>query len=167
MKDDVEQHINAWERELPWLDPVKEAIFMRLAILARHTQQLRRDTLATDGMPHWQYKILMKLRRLGPPYAASPSDLADMLGLTRGALSVRLAPMQDAGLITRAIDTADRRRVHVRLTDAGSLAFEQQAGREDHGEAALLEALTAEERLVLADLLRRLVLAAEERPGQG
>lgn len=83
MEDDVEQHIGIWERELPWLDPVKEAIFMRLAILARHTQQLRRDTLAADGLPHWQFKILMKLRRLGPPYAASPSQLADTLGLTR------------------------------------------------------------------------------------
>jgi DNA-binding MarR family transcriptional regulator len=163
MKDDVERHIGIWERELPWLDPVKEAIFMRLSILARHTQQLRRDTLAEDGLPHWQYKILMKLRRLGPPYAASPSELADELGLTRGALSARLAPMEEAGLITRAGDTTDRRRVHVRLTEEGSAVFEQQAGREDHGEAALLEALTADERLVLADLLRRLVLAAEER----
>jgi DNA-binding MarR family transcriptional regulator len=166
MNDGVRQHIEVWERELPWLDPVKEAIFIRLGILARHTQQLRRDTLAADGVPHWQYKILMKLRRLGPPYAASPSQLADTLGLTRGALSARLAPMEEAGLITRAGDTSDRRRVHVRLTATGSAAFEQLAGREDHGEAALLEALTADERLVLADLLGRLVLAAEERQAQ-
>jgi DNA-binding MarR family transcriptional regulator len=163
MKDDVEQHIGIWERELPWLDPVKEAIFMRLAILARHTSQLRRDTLAADGLPHWQFKILMKLRMLGPPYVAAPSELADVLGLTRGALSARLAPMEEAGLISRAGDASDRRRVHVRLTEAGSAAFEQQAGREDHGESALLEALTADERQTLAELLRRLVLAAEER----
>lgn len=71
--------------------------------------------------------------------------------------------MEEAGLITRAVDTTDRRRVHVRLTGAGSAAFEQQTGREDHGEAALLEALTADERRVLAELLRRLVHAAEER----
>ncbi|GAA1575156.1 MarR family transcriptional regulator [Dactylosporangium maewongense] len=166
MKDDVEEHIEAWERELPWLDPVKEAIFVRLSILARHTQQLRRDTLAADGLPHWQFKILMKLRRLGPPYATSPSQLADVLGLTRGALSARLAPMEEAGLIVRTSDTADRRRVHVRLTEAGSAAFEQQAGREDHGESILLEALTADERQTLAELLRRLVLAAETRQSQ-
>lgn len=163
MEDDVEQQIGVWERELPWLDPVKEAIFMRLSMLARHTQQLRRDTLAADGLPHWQYKILMKLRRLGPPYTASPSELADALGLTRGALSARLAPMEEAGLITRAGDDADRRRVHVRLTEAGSAAFEQQAGREDQGELALLEALTPQERQTLAELLRRLLAAAEER----
>ncbi|MFF5233421.1 MarR family winged helix-turn-helix transcriptional regulator [Dactylosporangium sp. NPDC000521] len=163
MEDDVEEHIEAWERELPWLDPVKEAIFVRLAILARHTQQLRRDTLAEDGLPHWQFKILMKLRRLGPPYAASPSQLADVLGLTRGALSARLAPMEEAGLIDRTSDTADRRRVHVRLTEAGSAAFEQQAGREDRDESVLLEALTVDERQTLAELLRRLVLAAETR----
>lgn len=136
---------------------------MRLAILARHTQQMRRDGLEAGGLPHWQYKILMMLRRLGPPCAASPSQLAETLGLTRGALSVRLAPMEEAGLITRAGDDTDRRRVHVRLTEAGSAVFERQAGREDHGESALLEALSPEERRTLSEMLHRLVLAAEGR----
>jgi MarR family len=54
--------------------------------------------------------VLLVLRRQGPPYSASPSYLADALGLTRGALSARLAPIEQAGLITRATDEADRRR---------------------------------------------------------
>jgi hypothetical protein len=40
--------------------------------------------------------VLLTLRRLGPPYEASPSRLADLLGLTRGALSARLGPVEDA-----------------------------------------------------------------------
>lgn len=143
------------------MDPVKEAIFARLAILARHAAQARRETLDADRLKHWQFKVLLMLRRLGPPYAASPSQLADMLGLTRGALSARLGPLEEAGLITRATDVADRRRVHVRLTAAGYDAFEQHANSEEQGEGALLSVLTAEEKQTLADLLRKLVIAVE------
>jgi DNA-binding MarR family transcriptional regulator len=159
--DSVDRHVELWTRELSWLDPVTEAIFVRLAIVARHATQARRSTLDADGLKYWQYKVLLQLRRQGPPYEASPSQLADRLGLTRGALSARLAPIEEAGYITRTHDTADRRRVRVRLTAVGSVAFEQQASHEEQGEAALLAPLTQDERQVLADLLRKLVAALE------
>ncbi|HZM74807.1 MAG TPA: transcriptional regulator [Candidatus Limnocylindrales bacterium] len=104
------------------------------------------------------------LRRQGPHYEASPSQLAEMLGLTRGALSARLAAIEEAGLIVRSVDVKDRRRVHVRLTRAGHRAFEQHASMEEKGEGALLQPLTRKERQTLADLLRKLVLAIENPP---
>jgi DNA-binding MarR family transcriptional regulator len=163
--DSVDRHVELWAQELNWMDPVKEAIFARLAILARHAAQARRATLDSDGLKHWQFKVLLTLRRLGPPYEASPSDLADLLGLTRGALSARLAPLEEAGLITRTPDAEDRRRVHVRLTPAGYAAFEQHAASEEEDENALLAVLSEEEKRTLAGLLRRLVEAAETGPG--
>jgi DNA-binding MarR family transcriptional regulator len=165
VEDSVDQHVALWSKELDWLDPVKEAIFARLAILARHTAAARRDTLDSHGFRHWQFKILLMLRRLGPPYTASPSQLADMLGLTRGALSARLGPLEEAGLITRENDAADRRRVHVRLTPAGYQAFEQHAAAEERGENALLSVLTPDEKQALADLLRKLVAGVESARG--
>jgi DNA-binding MarR family transcriptional regulator len=164
MRDSVDQHVALWSRELDWLDPLKEAIFARLTILARHTAQTRRDTLDSHGLRHWQFKVLLMLRRFGPPYAASPSQLADMLGLTRGALSARLGPLEEAGLITRTNDAADRRRVHVRLTAAGYHAFEQHASSEEKRESALLSVLTPEEMQTLADLLRKLITGIESGP---
>jgi DNA-binding MarR family transcriptional regulator len=160
-QDSVDRHVELWSKELGWLDPISEAIFARLAILARHAAQARRDTLDADGLRYWQFKVLLQLRRTGPPYEASPSHLADCLGLTRGALSARLGPIEEAGFITRTHETADRRRVRVRLTDAGSAAFEQQASREERGEAALLTPLSAAERQTLADLLRKVVAKIE------
>ncbi|MFF3576534.1 MarR family winged helix-turn-helix transcriptional regulator [Streptomyces mirabilis] len=159
--DSVDRHVAVWAKELDWMDPVKEEIFVRLAILARHAAQARRDVLDSDGLQHWQFKVLLMLRRLGPPYAASPSQLADMLGLTRGALSARLGPLEEDGLIARSHHMADRRRVEVRITDAGYAAFEQHAVSEDRGENALLAVLTPAEKRTLADLLRKLVVAAE------
>ncbi|MFG2367527.1 MarR family winged helix-turn-helix transcriptional regulator [Streptomyces mirabilis] len=159
--DSVDRHVAVWAKELDWMDPVKEEIFVRLSILARHAAQARRDVLDSDGLQHWQFKVLLMLRRLGPPYAASPSQLADMLGLTRGALSARLGPLEEDGLIARSHHMADRRRVEVRITDAGYAAFEQHAVSEDRGENALLAVLTPAEKRTLADLLRKLVVAAE------
>ncbi|MEU6142949.1 MarR family transcriptional regulator [Streptomyces sp. NPDC047081] len=167
MEDSADRHVEEWQKELAWMDPVKEAIFVRLALLARHATQARREALDSDGLRRWQYKVLLTLRRLGPPYTASPSLLAERLGLTRGALSARLGPLEEAGLISRTHETADRRRVRVRLTEAGSAAFEQHAATEEAGEVALLSALTAAEQRTLADLLRKLVVAAEaDRAGR-
>ncbi|MGW7823049.1 MarR family winged helix-turn-helix transcriptional regulator [Streptomyces puniciscabiei] len=165
MQDSVDRHVAVWARELDWLDPVKEAIIARLAILARHTAQARRDVLDDAGLKYGQYKVLLMLRRSGPPYEASPSQLADRLGLTRGALSARLGPVEEAGLITRTHESGDRRRVRVGLTEAGHAAFDAHAAAEDAGEGALLSALTETERRTLADLLRTLVLAVEGEPG--
>ena len=165
MRDSVDRHVEVWARELDWMDPVKEAIFARLALLARHASQARRTTLDSDGLRHWQYKVLLTLRRQGPPYTASPSLLAEQLGLTRGALSARLGPLEEAGLIARTHEDPDRRRVRVRLTDAGHAAFAQQVTAEEEDELALLAALTPAERRTLADLLRKLVVAAEAKPG--
>ncbi|WP_405952479.1 MarR family transcriptional regulator [Streptomyces prunicolor] len=161
VEDSVDRHVAVWVKELAWMDPVKEAIFFRLAILARHAGRTRRDMLDSDGLKQWQYKVLLMLRRLGPPYETSPSHLAELLGLTRGALSARLVTIEEAGLIVRTHERGDRRRVRVRLTDAGYAVFEQHAAAEEAGEIALLAALTPAERRTLADLLRKLVLAAE------
>jgi len=164
MRDSVDRHVEVWSKEVAWMDPVKEAIFARLAILARHASQARRGVLDSHGLRNWEYKVLLTLRRLGPPYTGSPSLLADHLGLTRGALSARLAPLEEAGLISRTHEKADRRRVSVRLTEAGHAAFEEHLASEEVGEVALLSVLSEQERQTLADLLRKLVVAAEAGP---
>ena len=127
MRDSADRHVAHWSGELDWLAPVQEAIFARLAIVARHVAQARRGAPDAGELRRWQFKVLMTLRRVGPPYEASPSQLAGMLGLTRGALSARLGPLEAHGLITRT-HAVDHRRVHVRLTAAGDEAFEQHAG---------------------------------------
>jgi DNA-binding MarR family transcriptional regulator len=160
VKDVIDEHVEVWLRELDSLDPVQEAIVGRLSLLGRHLAGARRAVLGAGGLKHWQFKVLLMLRRAGAPYERSPSQLADHLGLTRGALSARLRPMEEAGLIVRAGRDADRRRVTVRLTAAGLAAWERHTDAESAAEAALLAALTAAERDQLAGLLRRLVLRA-------
>lgn len=161
MRDSVDDHVAAWAKELPGLDPVKEQIIARMIKVVRHVSAGRSDALDTDGLAMWQYKTLLMLRREGAPYELSPSRLADVLGLTRGALSARLAGLEQRGLIAREHDTADRRRVRVRLTPAGRRAVESLLDREEQGEGRLLAVLTDREKQTLAALLRKLVHAIE------
>jgi DNA-binding MarR family transcriptional regulator len=161
VQDSVDRHVERWREELTYLDPVHEAVVARLMIVSRHLSRAREVAHADAALPRPSFKILLALRRLGPPYTASPSELADHLGLSRGALSARLGPLEDAGLVSRTVDRDDRRRVHVRLTAAGRRAFDRHARLEGRDEAALLSALSAAEQRDLADLLRRLVLTIE------
>ena len=161
MRDSVDAHVAHWADELPWMDPVKEAVFVRLGIIARHANLLRRDLDDADGLAHWKFKVLISLRRNGSPYTASPSELADHLGLSRGALSNRLGVLEADGLVTRTTDAQDRRRVHVTLTPAGHRAFEAHAGGEEDLEQQLLASLTSRERQTLSDLLRKIVVTIE------
>lgn len=66
------------------------------------------------------------------------------------------------GFVRRIPSTTDRRRVDVELTEAGRAAWHgamDVRGAEEH---RLLAALTPPERRLLSDLLRRVVLRAEQ-----
>jgi len=161
MRDSIDEHVEAWSRQLPGLDPVEEQIVARRAKVMQHLKGSRSDALDTGGLAMWQFKTLLMLRREGEPYELSPSRLAEILGLTRGALSARLANLEDLGLVARSHDHADRRRVTVRLTTAGREAVESLLDKEERDEGALLSVLTDREKDTLAKLLRKLVLAIE------
>jgi DNA-binding MarR family transcriptional regulator len=160
-RDSIDDHVELWSKELPLLDPVKEAVVGRIHVVARHLATNRTVALDTDGLAKWQFKTLLVLRRQGEPYQASPSQLADALGLTRGALSARLATLERMGLVSRTHHTGDRRRVAVKLTAAGNRALESTMGKEEQGELELLSVLTEHEKETLAKLLRKLVVAIE------
>ena len=164
-QDSVDRHVALWQRELPWMDPLHEQVVARLMLLTKHLARAREAALADDELGRASFKVLLALRRLGPPYTAQPSELAEQLGLSRGALSARLSPLEDDGLITRTTDPDDRRRVHVELTAAGREAFDRHGQHEGRDEAALLDVLSKADQRRLADLLRTLVLAVEETVG--
>ncbi len=161
-EDSVDRHVARWAAELPWLDPVQEGIVTRLAFLTKHLDRSREQAFARGSLSRPAFRVLLALRRLGAPYTAQPSELAEQLGLSRGALSSRLGPLEDDGLVRRTTDPDDRRKVHVTLTAAGRRAFDRHARLEGSGEALLLAPLTNAERRRLADLLRTLLLAVEQ-----
>lgn len=161
MCDSVDDHVATWKREFPELDPVKEEILARVARIERHVSAARAEVMADGEAVLWQYKTLLMLRRQGPPYQLSPSRLADILGLTRGAVSARLTGLEERGLVHRTHDVHDRRRVTVELTDEGHRAVEAMLGEEERREQAVLSVLTPAERRQLAGLLRKVLVGIE------
>ena len=72
------------------------------AAVAEHLNMTRTDLRCLDY-----------LARMGPVPA---SQLADAVGLTRGALTVAVDRLVHAGYVRRRADSADRRRVLIQLT---------------------------------------------------
>ena len=70
--------------------------------------------------------------------------------------------LEKAGLVTRHVDTSDRRRVDVELTPAGvELIDSLLADLMDHDSRVLSVALTGPEQDRLRQLLRKLLLSLE------
>ena len=153
--------MGTWSRELADLDPLKEQILARMARIVQHVSGTRAENVAADDMTMWQYKTLLILRKQAPPYEASPSGLADSLGLTRGAMSTRIQQLEDLGWVSRRHIELDRRRVTVTLTDAGHAVVEKHLAAEEHRERGVLAVLSKREQEQLANLLRRVLVAIE------
>jgi DNA-binding MarR family transcriptional regulator len=127
---------------------------MRLAAL------LERDLAASCAVKPGQFQVLAALRRRDPlPMTAG--ELARAAILTSGAMTAVLDRLEDQGLIRRDTDAEDRRARRVTITEKGrnliNRALEQRLAQH----RALNAALTPEEREVLSDTLRKLLIAVE------
>jgi DNA-binding MarR family transcriptional regulator len=109
-----------------------------------------------------EFKLLIKLRS-SEAEAVSAGDLADMLDLSTGAMTNRLDGLEEEGYVTRRRGTEDRRSVLVEITDAGREILGKAVAAQGEEERSLLQALEPAERETLNALLRRVVLAIEER----
>jgi DNA-binding MarR family transcriptional regulator len=163
MRDLVDEHIEMWSRELPDLNPRVEGIVVRLQVLDRHLRRELEQALATQSLKMWEFKTLHILRRGGPPYRATATELATALDLSPAAMTKRLDNLEQDGYLRRSHDDADRRRVLITLTEAGMRAWENTISLQDRVERQLVDVLRRDEQDQLVSLLRRLLLSAQGR----
>jgi DNA-binding MarR family transcriptional regulator len=157
VRDEVDDLIEAWERERSDLDLAPVAVFSRISRLARRLDLARRDAFTRHGIESWEFDVLAALRRAGAPYELSPGRLLRETLVTSGTMTNRVDRLAARGYVERYPDPADRRGVLVRLTREGKAtvdaAFEALLG----AEAALLAELSDRDRTRLASLLRNLL----------
>ncbi len=163
--DQVDASLEVWARELPDLDLETEGIVERIYKLERHIHATMRETLDSFELSYGEYKLVMHLRYGGPPYRGKPGKLAKWLGLSTGAMTNRLDNMERRGLIRRLDDPDDRRGVIIELTADGKHLWDRAVGVQAEKESIVANALDAEERRQLNDLLRRLMNAFERDHG--
>lgn len=160
MKDQIDEHVALWTRELPGLDQRREGIVTRMQHLVKYLARTKAQAFADHGLAPWEFQTLHDLRRRGTPYQATPTELAGALELSPAAMTKRLDTMERSGYVRRRHDSGDRRRVVVTLTDAGHRAWKSTMRDQDEVEHALFGALSAAQQEQLNNLLRHLVRAA-------
>lgn len=160
MKDQVDKIVGQWGEERPDLDPSPLAILARVARLSKHIANSLRETLAPFGLDVWSFDVLGALRRQGEPFAMTPTELRRTTILTSGAMTNRIDRLEARGLVQRAADPNDRRGIQVHLTAKGLELIDEAVVARLQSADQLVSRLNADERAQLADLLRKLLLAA-------
>jgi DNA-binding MarR family transcriptional regulator len=120
------------------------ASHLRLA-LARSARRLRQE--AGTGLSSSLTAALATVERSGP---LTPSELADAERVRRPTITRVLARLEDAGLITRTPDPADRRSTLVAITPAGAALLHEGRTRKDAFLSEKLDGLSVADRETLA-----------------
>lgn len=161
MADHVDRLRAQWARELPDLDTEPMAILSRARRLTLLAGSSIEKTFAGFGLDRGEFDVISTLRRSGPPYRLTPTDLYSTLMISSGGLTHRLGRLEKAGLVAREKSASDGRSVEVVLTPAG-ISLAEEAFRADMAnEARYLTSLAPAEREALAGLLRALLEALE------
>ena len=144
------------------IDLEVEGLVGRVNGISRRIKREMETTLAEFDLTSADWHMLTALR-LAPEHRSSPGVLAAELDVSSGAMTSRLDRLESAGLIRRLADSEDRRGVVVELTVAGRTAWDTAVGVQGRREAFFASALTKPEQRQLNNLLRKLLLALEER----
>jgi DNA-binding MarR family transcriptional regulator len=157
-RDGVDLILEQWRRERPELDHSPIGIVGRLSRLARELEQRLEPVYREHGLEPGWHDVLATLRRSGPPFALRPTDLTNASMLTSSGTTKRLDKLEQAGLIARSPDPADRRGTVITLTDAGRELIDALTEAHLDNERRILAALDEADQKRLADLLRKLQL---------
>src|SRR5919198_3593389 len=160
-RDHVDRVRAQWARERPELQTDPVAVIARLGRVARYVDQGHAAFFARHGLSRADWDVLASLRREGPPFSLSPTELYRPLMRTSGAMSQRLASLERQGLIERKLDPADRRGIVVSLTAKGRRLVDRIAAEHLANERRLLAPLSRADQETLAALLKKLLLAYE------
>ncbi|PWJ82292.1 DNA-binding MarR family transcriptional regulator [Pseudaminobacter salicylatoxidans] len=159
--DHVDRLRGQWARELPDLDTEPMGILGRASRLTNLFRPGMEATFAKFGLDRGEFDVIATLRRSGPPYRLTPTQIYTSLMISSGGLTHRLDRLEKAGLVQREKSQEDGRSMLVALTEAGISRVEEACRAHVANESAFLQALNAKERGALADLLRKLLVGIE------
>jgi DNA-binding MarR family transcriptional regulator len=163
VEDHVDRLRSQWARELPDLDTTPMAVLGRIYRLSQLVTPGIEETFAGFELDRGEFDVLATLRRSGPPYRLTPTELYTALMIASGSLTHRLGRLESAGLIARRPSDEDGRSLAVELTKEGKRRAEQAFRADMSNEMRFLEGVDEGDLNKLAVLLRRLTLAIEQK----
>lgn len=161
--DWADRHVARWRDH--WIDvnfdDEIEAITVRLNKIVRYFKTSSQAAVAEVGLQDFEYDTLHQLMIRDTPGQASPSGLADDLGISGAGMTGRLDALEKAGWVQRRPTAEDRRRVTVEVTRSGVEIWRRAMDLRGRAEDELLGSLTGKERTALAAILKKLTLQIE------
>lgn len=162
LADHVDRLRAQWARELPDLDTEPMAILGRAFRLSNLVRPSIEETFAAYGIDRGEFDVISTLRRSGPPYRLTPTEMYASLMISSGGLTHRLIRLEKAGLVIREKSPDDGRSVLVALTPKGRDLAEEAFRADMASEQEFLKHLNRQDRDTLAALLRKLVGGIEK-----
>jgi DNA-binding MarR family transcriptional regulator len=161
-QDGVDLIIEQWQRERPELDSSPIGVVGRISRLAREIEARLEPVYREHGLEPGWHDVLATLRRSGG--SLRPTDLTNASMLTSSGTTKRLDKLEQAGLIAREPDPADRRGTLITLTPDGRRLIDELTPAHLDNERRILGGLSVDEQRRLADLLRKLQLGLPDHP---
>ncbi|MFE3450751.1 MarR family winged helix-turn-helix transcriptional regulator [Nonomuraea sp. NPDC059194] len=161
-QDAIDVILTQWRRERPDLDLSAMGVFARLAQASRLVETAVEQVFRRHGLRPGEFDVLAALRRSGPPYTQIPSELSDVLMMSRAGMTNRIDRLEAAGLVERTLDPADRRSFRVSLTEQGREVIDATLTEHAANLARLAARLTAQEADTLDAILRGMLRAAQD-----
>ncbi|WP_180899429.1 MarR family winged helix-turn-helix transcriptional regulator [Martelella soudanensis] len=159
--DHVDRILAQWQAERPDLDVGPMGVMGRLKRLQVHLSRGLETVFARYGLNAASFDVLATLRRSGPPYALSPSDLMDWTMVSSGTMTNRIDRLAEAGFVSRKRNPEDGRGFGIALTEKGFALIDEAVSAHVGNQHALISQLSAEERDQLDRLLVRWLSAFE------
>lgn len=149
----------AWLQQRPDLDMAMACTLLRLERVNQMHEMRVQAISKTVGLQTGELHVLLALRRSGKPYELRPTDLFRALLVTSGAMTKRVARLQEGGFILRVSANDDGRSELVRLTARGLATADRAITEIARGVARVTEesGLTEAEVAALDRALRKLL----------
>jgi DNA-binding MarR family transcriptional regulator len=116
---DLRRAAASWSAELDGLDVTSFMVAATVQRLSAHIERAFVAVARRHQLGPGDLRILLALRRSGPRYALSPTELFRRLLITSGAVSKQVDRLVEVGLVTRVADPDTLRGLLVRLEPAG------------------------------------------------
>ncbi len=149
-------------------EPGAVGLFTRLTRVGLLVDDFQHRCLDRFGLLFIDYSVLRVLELIGPPYRMSPTELAEIVLRSSGGMTQILDRLERAGLVARAPDPDDRRKVVVELTADGLRTADDANTTYRREREHLLAELTDDEveqlDAAVGRLLQVLTDAAPSRP---
>jgi len=162
MTDSIDRFFAEWggqQASLPPLDPDMQYIY-RIARVSRILGDRLDATCARLGLTRSQFEAMAVLRRRAPE-ALSAQDLMAASFLSSGSVTAMLKQLIDRGLVQRATDPQDGRRIRVWLSERGVEVIEVAVRERASDNAELARLLPPPARQHMNTLMREFLTALE------